>query len=66
MNVSSFGADVKPFALKGQVAVCDSAREDQGPSQVITGQAFHYLGTQSHQRVTLVLNHAAPSGRSRE
>lgn len=33
VDVSSFCADVKPFALKGQVAVCDSARGDQGPSQ---------------------------------
>lgn len=48
VNVSSFWADVKPFALKGQVAVCDSAKGDQGPSEVITGQAFHYLRTQSH------------------
>ncbi len=33
MDVSSFCADVKPFALEGQVAVCDSAKEDEDPSQ---------------------------------
>lgn len=32
VDVSSFCADVKPFALEGQVAVCDSARGDQDPS----------------------------------
>lgn len=38
MDVSSFRADVQPFALKGQVAVCDSApggdKEGEGGRQL--------------------------------
>lgn len=47
VDVSPFCADVKPFALEGQVAVCDSARRE---IRIHQSPAFHYLMTQSHQK----------------
>ena len=44
VDVSSFCADVKPFALEGQVAVCDPARGDE---ETITTQPGFSLSRDS-------------------
>lgn len=61
MDVSSFRSDVKPFALKGQVAVGDSATGgDKGRCVGWEGASFSLshdsIASKSHP---LVPNHAA-------
>lgn len=65
VDVSSFRADVQPFALKGQVAVCDSApggeKEGEGGRQLFIISWLNPI-----KESPLVPNHADPTGRSSE